>query len=83
MYNVQVVCPLDAKRTFSQAGVEWVESRISVKDVTLGLDALEIARASSSKRGTVVTIAIVQDASDVDSMNLKLAEEIFDSFTIE
>ncbi len=74
---------MDSSRTISQAGVNWLEARISVNNVIKGADALEITRATSSARGTIYVIVTVVGFPHPDPVNLQLAEEILDSFTIE
>jgi hypothetical protein len=73
---------LDSERQVDENGVHWQEARITV-NFKAGVSVQEIARGTSSSRGTVLIIIHIFSSPDSDSVYRKMAEEALQSFRFE
>ena len=70
---------LDSERQLQQAGVNWIEARISVT-VKEGVSVQEIARGASTPGGTVFVVIHIVESPESDAVYQRLADESLQSF---
>ncbi len=72
---------LDSQKQFDRDGVHWIEDQITVT-LKQGITVREIDRGATLSNGTVLITMLMIESPDSDAIYQKLADEIWQSFSI-